>query len=170
MIEDGCKEVMLETEVRLRTYCVLCTIYYILCTCVLVYHLLVCCVLRLIPQFPNPSIQASNLGALSLYTKLGFVKDEKMAKYYLNGGDAYRYTTPAPTAPTPALTHYTTLYPIYLYTTSYTIPYIPINHPSHHCLPYTGTRTGSSCGSRKRGRTNACRCRHGGLLCRGLRA
>lgn len=34
--------------------------------------------------------QASNLGALSLYTKLGFVKDEKMSKYYLNNGDAYR--------------------------------------------------------------------------------
>eukprot|EP00601_Ochromonadales_sp_CCMP2298_P002713 CAMPEP_0173188090 /NCGR_PEP_ID=MMETSP1141-20130122/11072_1 /TAXON_ID=483371 /ORGANISM="non described non described, Strain CCMP2298" /LENGTH=160 /DNA_ID=CAMNT_0014112001 /DNA_START=137 /DNA_END=616 /DNA_ORIENTATION=+ len=47
MIQDGCREVMLETE-------------------------------------------ASNLGALSLYTKLGFAKDEKMAKYYLNGGDAYR--------------------------------------------------------------------------------
>ena len=35
-------------------------------------------------------LKASNLGALSLYTKLGFVKEEKMAKYYLNGGDAYR--------------------------------------------------------------------------------
>lgn len=35
-------------------------------------------------------LQASNLGAQALYSKLGFVKDEKMAKYYLNGGDAYR--------------------------------------------------------------------------------
>ena len=34
--------------------------------------------------------EASNKGALSLYTRLGFVKDDKMVKYYLNGGDAYR--------------------------------------------------------------------------------
>ena len=32
----------------------------------------------------------SNSGALGLYTKLGFMKMEKMARYYLNGGDAYR--------------------------------------------------------------------------------
>lgn len=25
-----------------------------------------------------------------MYTRLGFVKDDKMVKYYLNGGDAYR--------------------------------------------------------------------------------
>mmetsp|Transcript_19397 Transcript_19397/g.27744 ORF Transcript_19397/g.27744 Transcript_19397/m.27744 type:complete len:196 (+) Transcript_19397:115-702(+) len=34
--------------------------------------------------------EASNAGALSLYTKLGFVKEEKLARYYLNGGDAFR--------------------------------------------------------------------------------
>mmetsp|Transcript_25194 Transcript_25194/g.41982 ORF Transcript_25194/g.41982 Transcript_25194/m.41982 type:complete len:202 (+) Transcript_25194:38-643(+) len=34
--------------------------------------------------------EASNKGALSLYMKLGFVKEEKMVKYYLNSGDAYR--------------------------------------------------------------------------------
>lgn len=34
--------------------------------------------------------QASNGGALSLYKRLGFVKEEKLARYYLNGGDAYR--------------------------------------------------------------------------------
>jgi hypothetical protein len=27
---------------------------------------------------------------MSLYIKLGFHKDDKMLKYYLNGGDAYR--------------------------------------------------------------------------------
>lgn len=30
------------------------------------------------------------MGALSLYSKLGFMKDDRMSKYYLNGGDAYR--------------------------------------------------------------------------------
>ena len=35
-------------------------------------------------------MQASNTGALALYEKLGFARDEKMTKYYLNGGDAYR--------------------------------------------------------------------------------
>jgi peptide alpha-N-acetyltransferase len=34
--------------------------------------------------------ELSNLGALKLYQKMGFVRDEKMARYYLNGGDAYR--------------------------------------------------------------------------------
>ena len=34
--------------------------------------------------------EASNLAALSLYLKLGFIKEEKLTKYYLNGGDAYR--------------------------------------------------------------------------------
>ena len=37
-----------------------------------------------------PSTQASNFGALCLYEKLGFVREEKMTRYYLNGGDAYR--------------------------------------------------------------------------------
>ncbi len=31
-----------------------------------------------------------NKAALSLYEKLGFVKDKRLVKYYLNGGDAYR--------------------------------------------------------------------------------
>jgi peptide alpha-N-acetyltransferase len=34
--------------------------------------------------------EASNSGALKLYEKLGFVRDEKLTRYYLNGGDAYR--------------------------------------------------------------------------------
>ena len=32
----------------------------------------------------------SNYGALSLYKRLGFVKDKRLPKYYLNGLDAYR--------------------------------------------------------------------------------
>lgn len=35
-------------------------------------------------------LQASNLGALNLYAKFGFVKEELMAKYYLNSGNAFR--------------------------------------------------------------------------------
>lgn len=30
--------------------------------------------------------QSDNLGALALYEKLGFARDEKLARYYLNGG------------------------------------------------------------------------------------
>ena len=35
-------------------------------------------------------IQASNQAALNLYEKLGFFRDEKLKRYYLNGGDAFR--------------------------------------------------------------------------------
>ena len=34
--------------------------------------------------------EASNTGALNLYEKLGFMRDEKLSRYYLNGSDAYR--------------------------------------------------------------------------------
>src|SRR3546814_19073856 len=34
--------------------------------------------------------EASNKGALSLYERLGFASDERLARYYLNGGDAFR--------------------------------------------------------------------------------
>jgi len=34
--------------------------------------------------------EASNTGALILYEKLGFMRDEKLSRYYLNGSDAYR--------------------------------------------------------------------------------
>ncbi|KAG6618465.1 N-alpha-acetyltransferase 30 [Phytophthora cinnamomi] len=47
MRDDGCEEVMLETEI-------------------------------------------ANKGAIRLYENLGFVRDERLVKYYLNGGDAYR--------------------------------------------------------------------------------
>lgn len=47
MQEQGCAEVMLETEI-------------------------------------------ANRGAIRLYENLGFVRDERLVKYYLNGGDAFR--------------------------------------------------------------------------------
>lgn len=34
--------------------------------------------------------EATNVGALSLYEKLGFMRDELLCRYYLNGSDAYR--------------------------------------------------------------------------------
>jgi hypothetical protein len=42
------------------------------------------------PCHPCRYGQVSNTGALGLYSKLGFVKEERMTKYYLNGGDAFR--------------------------------------------------------------------------------
>jgi peptide alpha-N-acetyltransferase len=34
--------------------------------------------------------EESNLGALRLYERLGFMRDEKLGRYYLNGSNAYR--------------------------------------------------------------------------------
>lgn len=34
--------------------------------------------------------ETHNIGALKLYENLGFVRDKKLIKYYLSGGDAYR--------------------------------------------------------------------------------
>eukprot|EP01129_Flabellula_baltica_P005068 TRINITY_DN1808_c0_g1_i1.p1 TRINITY_DN1808_c0_g1~~TRINITY_DN1808_c0_g1_i1.p1 ORF type:complete len:154 (-),score=18.00 TRINITY_DN1808_c0_g1_i1:420-881(-) len=34
--------------------------------------------------------EATNLGALKLYKNLGFMKDKRHYRYYLNGNDAYR--------------------------------------------------------------------------------
>lgn len=34
--------------------------------------------------------QASNIGALGLYANMGFMREDKLTRYYLNGGDAYR--------------------------------------------------------------------------------
>lgn len=31
-----------------------------------------------------------NQGSLGLYASLGFIRDKRLAKYYLNGGDAFR--------------------------------------------------------------------------------
>lgn len=35
-------------------------------------------------------MKSSNIAALALYEKLGFSRDEKLVRYYLNGGDAFR--------------------------------------------------------------------------------
>ena len=34
--------------------------------------------------------EVTNAGALGLYAKLGFVRDKRLQRYYLNGNDAYR--------------------------------------------------------------------------------
>jgi len=34
--------------------------------------------------------EVSNKSALGLYLALGFVKDKRLQRYYLNGGDAFR--------------------------------------------------------------------------------
>ena len=34
--------------------------------------------------------EATNAGALRLYQRLGFVRDKRLARYYLSGADAYR--------------------------------------------------------------------------------
>ena len=34
--------------------------------------------------------EVTNLGALTLYSKFGFIKDKLLHKYYLSGTDAYR--------------------------------------------------------------------------------
>lgn len=34
--------------------------------------------------------EATNASALRLYEALGFVRDKRLARYYLNGNDAYR--------------------------------------------------------------------------------
>ena len=34
--------------------------------------------------------EASNAAALGLYERLGFAREERLLRYYLNGGDAFR--------------------------------------------------------------------------------
>ena len=67
MINLGCDEIYLETEVGAN-----CTPYF------------------RVNNIPPLIYQAVNHGALKLYEKLGFMRDEKMIRYYLNGGDAFR--------------------------------------------------------------------------------
>lgn len=38
--------------------------------------------------------EASNLGALALYDRLGFMRCERLGRYYLNAGDAYKLRLP----------------------------------------------------------------------------
>ena len=35
--------------------------------------------------------EQTNSGALTLYENLGFVRDKRLSRYYLNGVDAFRY-------------------------------------------------------------------------------
>jgi peptide alpha-N-acetyltransferase len=34
--------------------------------------------------------EANNLVALSFYERMGFIRDKRLCKYYLNGSDAFR--------------------------------------------------------------------------------
>ncbi len=34
--------------------------------------------------------EVTNSGSLALYERLGFIKDKRLCRYYLNGVDAYR--------------------------------------------------------------------------------
>jgi peptide alpha-N-acetyltransferase len=35
-------------------------------------------------------VELSNVGALKVYERLGFMRTKRLFKYYLNGSDAYR--------------------------------------------------------------------------------
>lgn len=41
--------------------------------------------------------EVSNKGAQQLYYKLGFIKDKRLTRYYMNGGDAFRLKLPLKT-------------------------------------------------------------------------
>jgi len=41
--------------------------------------------------------EVDNEGAMSLYRKLGFVKEKRLHRFYLNAKDAYRLKLPLPT-------------------------------------------------------------------------
>ena len=50
--------------------------------------------------------EVTNIGALRLYEGLGFVRDKRLQRYYLNGNDAFRARRPPPPCPaTPLLLH-----------------------------------------------------------------
>lgn len=50
----------------------------------------------LLPNLPFLALQivleteATNAAALRLYESLGFIRDKRLPKYYMNGNDAYR--------------------------------------------------------------------------------
>lgn len=50
-------------------------------------HAMMCCAMRTQVVLET---EVTNGGALNLYTKLGFSKNERLMKYYLNGVDAFR--------------------------------------------------------------------------------
>jgi peptide alpha-N-acetyltransferase len=78
MIRMGCNEIVLEAEVFLLLLLLL-QLSLLLCLFIIVCLINKCYY-----------IQATNKGALTLYEKLGFVRDEKLTRYYLNGNDAFR--------------------------------------------------------------------------------
>ena len=43
--------------------------------------------------------EVTNSGALRLYAKLGFIRDKRLARYYLSGSDAYRLKLLLPQPP-----------------------------------------------------------------------
>eukprot|EP01023_Acetabularia_acetabulum_P063791 TRINITY_DN807_c0_g1_i3.p4 TRINITY_DN807_c0_g1~~TRINITY_DN807_c0_g1_i3.p4 ORF type:complete len:209 (+),score=34.64 TRINITY_DN807_c0_g1_i3:194-820(+) len=42
--------------------------------------------------------EVTNAGALKLYQKLGFIRDKRLRRYYMNGGDAFRLKLMFPSA------------------------------------------------------------------------
>lgn len=48
--------------------------------------------------------EVDNEGAMSLYRKLGFVKEKRLHRFYLNAKDAYRLKLPLPSLATLGLT------------------------------------------------------------------
>lgn len=56
-------------------------IYYIYYYYIFVLY----CVLQIVLE-----TEVTNVSALNLYEKLGFVRDKRLYKYYLNGVDAFR--------------------------------------------------------------------------------
>uniref|UniRef100_A0A7S0S692 N-acetyltransferase domain-containing protein n=1 Tax=Mantoniella antarctica TaxID=81844 RepID=A0A7S0S692_9CHLO len=48
-------------------------------------------------------VESTNQGALRLYQNLGFIRDKRLAKYYLSGNDAYRMKLLFPLPPQPPL-------------------------------------------------------------------
>ena len=51
-------------------------------------------------RFDFAETEISNKGALNLYENLGFTRDKRLEKYYLNGGDAFRLKLKLPTKST----------------------------------------------------------------------
>ena len=45
--------------------------------------------------------EITNKGALRLYERLGFIRQKRLPKYYLNGNDAYRLKLWIPSKETP---------------------------------------------------------------------
>ena len=46
--------------------------------------------------------ELTNIAALRLYERLGFVRDKRLPRYYMNGNDAFRLRVWVPRPPAPA--------------------------------------------------------------------